>query len=685
MTRGQLIFMPAPVGKESPMASIAEGALLWQPDAAHAQSSRMRDYMRWLQEHTGRRFDDYAPLWEWSVAEIESFWETIWQFFDVQASAPYTQVLAERRMPGAQWFPGARLNYAEHIFRAAAPDRPALVFQSEHTPLREVSWAELERQVAAVAAGLREQGARPGDRVVAYMPNIPATVVAFLACASIGAIWSSCSPDMGSASVIDRFAQIEPTVLFAVDGYSYGGKPFDRGAAVAELQAALPSLTCVVHVPYLHAGAAPETEAGVSPAERRELRWDDLLAREAALTFEQVPFDQPLWVLYSSGTTGLPKPIVQGHGGILLEHLKSLALHCDVRPGDRFFWFTTTGWMMWNFLVGSLLAGATAVLYDGSPGWPDMGALWSFAEQAEVTFLGTSAAYVTACQKAGIEPAAAVDLRRLKGLGSTGSPLTAEGFEWIYTHVKRDLWLVSLSGGTDVCTAFVGGCPLLPVYAGEIQCRCLGAAVYAFDEGGHPLIEQVGELVLTTPMPSMPLFFWNDPDGARYHESYFELYDGIWRHGDWCKITARGGVVIYGRSDATINRMGIRMGTSELYRVIEAIPEVLDSMVVDMEGLGGRPYMPLFVVLRPGVALDEALARRIKGAIRDALSPRHVPDDVFAIPEIPRTLSGKKMELPVKKILLGAEARKVANPDAMANPATLAYFEQLAGRLGAGG
>jgi acetoacetyl-CoA synthetase len=656
------------------MTTSAEASLLWEPSDQFARNSRMWAYMRWLEAHKGLGFEDYASLWAWSSTNVGAFWETIWQFFDVCASSPYTQALADSAMPGAQWFVGARLNYAEHAFRHAAPDRPALLFQSERQPLTQVSWAELERQVASVAAALREMGVRSGDRVVAYLPNIPQAVVALLACASLGAIWSSCAPDMGAASVIDRFQQIAPKVLFVVDGYQYGGKPFDRRPVVAELQAALSSLERVVLVPYLEI----DSQAAGFPG---ALRWDELLTHGAALTFEQLPFDHPLWVLYSSGTTGLPKPIVQGHGGIVLEHMKALALHFDLNPGDRFFWFSTTGWMMWNFLVGSLLVGATPLLYDGSPAYPDMNVLWALAERSGMSFFGGSAAYISACMKAGIAPVTNADLRYLRGLGSTGSPLTTEGFEWVYRHVKRDLWLVSFSGGTDVCTGFVGGCPLLPVYAGEIQCRCLGAAVHAFDQHGRPVIDQVGELVLTEPMPSMPLFFWNDPDGARYRESYFEMFPGVWRHGDWCKITPRGGLVISGRSDATINRMGIRMGTSELYRVVEAIPEVLDSLVVDLEGLGGRPYMPLFVVLRPGAVLDDALTARIKYAIRNALSPRHVPDEILAIPDIPRTLSGKKMELPIKKILQGAEARAVANPDSMANPQVIPYFTELAHRL----
>lgn len=647
-----------------------EGTILWQPSAGLKAQATISRYLDWLRLR-GRSFDDYATLWEWSATDIEGFWASLWEFFDVQATTPYDAVLPRREMPGAQWFSGATLNYAEHIFRNADPARPAIIFQSERQPATEVSWLALEQQVGAVAAALRAMGVQPGDRVVAYVPNIPEAVIAFLACASVGAVWSSCSPDFGSPSVIDRFTQIEPKVLFAVDGYQYGGKSFDRRSTIAELQQALPTVEHTVLIPYLDRTATAE---GFANAEL----WDALLHHAAPLSFTAVPFEHPLWILYSSGTTGLPKPIVHGQGGILLEHLKSLSLHLDLQPGDRFFWFTTTGWMMWNFLVGGLLVGATIVLYDGSPAYPDLHALWRFAEQTEMTFFGASAPYITSCQKAGITPRIIYDLAKLKGIGSTGSPLPPEGFQWAYEHVKPDLWLASISGGTDLCTAFVGGCPLLPVYAGELQCRSLGANVQAFDENGHPMVDQVGELVITEPMPSMPLFFWNDPDNKRYRESYFEMYPGIWRHGDWIKLTRRGSAVIYGRSDSTIKRLGVRMGTSEFYRVVEDIAEILDSLVIDLEGLGRASYMPLFVVLKPGYTLDENLQSTIRQRIRTALSPRHIPDEIFAIPEVPRTLNGKKLEVPIKKLFLGVPLEQAANRDSLSNPHTLAYFVELA-------
>jgi acetoacetyl-CoA synthetase len=652
---------------------LTEGELLWTPSIAVQRGSALHRYMDWLAREKGLAFASYDQLWQWSVADVGPFWESIWDFFAVRATTLYERPLASAEMPGASWFPGARLSYAEHVFRHASADRPAIIAKSELRPLAEVSWTELGRTVGALAETLRRMGVRRGDRVVAYLPNIPEAVAAFLACASIGAVWSSCSPDMGAASVADRFRQIEPKVLIAADGYQYGGKRFDRLPVVAELVAALPSLERVVLVPYLDQRARLD--------DRRALLWQEAASGDAPLSFAQLPFDHPLWVLYSSGTTGLPKPIVQGQGGILLEHLKSIELHLDLGPADRFFWYTTTGWMMWNFLVGGLLVGCPILLYDGSPAYPDMGALWQFAQESHMTFFGASAAYIGACMKAGVTPAASYNLRRLVGVGSTGSPLPAEGFGWVYEQVGRDTWLASISGGTDLCTAFVGGCPLLPVHAGEIQCRCLGAKVEAYDEQGRPVIDEVGELVIGAPMPSMPLYFWNDPAGVRYRESYFETYPGVWRHGDWCKVTSRGSVLIYGRSDATINRQGVRIGTSELYRVVEALPEVRDSLAVDLEGLGGAPYMALFVVLAEGATLDEELAGRLRAAIRDALTPRHVPDEIFAIDEVPRTLNGKKLEVPVKKILMGVPPRQAVSSDAMTNPGTLAYFEQLAARL----
>ena len=582
-------------------------------------------------------------------------------------------------MPGAEWFPGARLNYAEHIFARARGPEPALIARSETRDDVTLSWDELRAQVARAAAGLRALGVGPGDRVVAYLPNVPETVIAFLAAASLGAVWSSAAPEFGARSVIDRFAQIEPKVLFAVDGYRYGGKDFDRLEIVADLQREMPTLQRTVMLPYLDPGLSHERGdlEGLTDA----MTWDQLLAFDDELAFEAVPFDHPLWVLYSSGTTGLPKAIVHGHGGILVEQLKKGLLHLDVGPEDRMFWFTTTGWMMWNFLVGTLLTGATAVLYDGNPGHPDMNVLWDFARDAEMTCFGTSASYVAACMNAGIAPGDTHDLSALRSIGSTGSPLAPEGFQWIYEAVKDDVWLFSTSGGTDVCTAFVGGVPTLPVYRGELQARALGAKVEAFDESGSPVIDQVGELVITEPMPSMPLFFWNDPEGERYRASYFDMYPGIWRHGDWIEITSRGTAVIYGRSDSTINRQGVRMGTSEIYRAVLALPELVDALVVDIPRPGTEGWMPLFVVLAEGAELSDELKATIKRRIREDCSPRHVPNEIYAIAEVPRTLSGKVLEIPVKKILMGGDPDRAASRESLANPAALDYFVELAGRL----
>jgi acetoacetyl-CoA synthetase len=652
---------------------VSEGMLLWEPSEEAKQHSNLRRFMQWLDREKSLHFETPDALWVWSVEKLEDFWAAIWDYFQIQSSKPYTAVLVERKMPGAQWFPGAELNYAQHVFRNMTGERPALIFQSETQPLTEISWEDLYWQVANVAATLRRLGVQRGDRVVSNLPNIPQSTIAFLATASLGAIWSSCSPDFGTRSVIDRFQQIEPKILFTVDGYHYSGKVIDRRAIISELQAALPTLQHTIIVSY----AFPDTSAS---GYRDAMLWNDMPATREPLTYEQVPFDHPLWVLYSSGTTGLPKAIVQGQGGILLEHLKSLHLGMDLTTDDHFFWFSTTGWMMWNLLIGGLLLGIPVVLYDGSPGYPDMNVLWRYAEQAGITYFGTSAGFILSCMKAGVTPGKTFDLSKLRALGSTGSPLPPEGFQWIYEEIKRDLWLASVSGGTDVCSGFLGGCIEMPVYAGELQTRSLGAKVEAFDEQGQSLVDEVGELVITEPMPSMPVFFWNDPEGRRYRESYFDMFPGIWRHGDWIKITPRGSAIIYGRSDSTINRKGIRMGSSEIYRIVEDMPEVLDSLIIGVERAGGNYYLPLFVVLRPGIELDDDLKARIRNKLRTSLSPHHVPDDIFVIPEVPRTLSGKKLEVPVKKIFMGVAPEKAISVDAMSNPHVMDYFVEFARR-----
>jgi acetoacetyl-CoA synthetase len=672
------------------MPSAPHQTPLWEPSAADRERAEMTRFSRWASERSGRSFADYDELWRWSVDDVEEFWASVWEFCGVRSSKPYAEVLAERRMPGARWFEGAELNYAENMLsNLRSADRRgdgepagtardsaavAVLHCSELRELEQLTWGELSAQVAAAAGGLRALGVTRGDRVVAYMPNIPETLIAFLAVASIGAIWSSAAPEFGARSVIDRFAQIEPRVLLSVDGYRHGGKDFDRTAVVQSIRAELPTVEHTVLLGYLSTAAElPDSIA-----------WSELLASGAGseLVFEQVPFDHPLWVLYSSGTTGLPKAIVQGHGGILIEQLKK-RLHLELRAGDRMFWFTTTGWMMWNFLVGCLLSDAAIVLYDGSPAHPDLGALWSLAERAGVTSMGVSAGLLASCEKAGVEPRRDYDLSALRAIGSTGSPLAPESFKWVYEHVGSDIWLFSTSGGTDVCTAFVGGCPLLPVYEGELQCRILGCAVESWDEQGVAHIDQVGELVITEPMPSMPLFFWGDEDGERLHESYFAMYPGVWRHGDWIRITPRGGAVIYGRSDSTINRQGVRMGTSEIYRAASAVPQVLDALVVDIPARPGEDElrMVLFVVLAPGVALDDELSAQIKRRIREDCSPRHVPNEIRQIEEVPRTLSGKVLEVPVKRILMGMAPREAASVDSLVNPRSLDYFVELAREL----
>ncbi|MBA3359142.1 MAG: acetoacetate--CoA ligase [Thermoleophilaceae bacterium] len=641
------------------MAGAEPPELLWQPTEEFKQRTQLTRFMGWLADERGVATNEYQALWEWSVSDLEAFWAAVWDFFDVQAQAPYERVLAGRGMPGAEWFPGARLSYAQHIFRGKDHDAPAIHHASELRELDTMTWGELHELTARIAAGLRALGVRPGDRVAAYMPNIPETIAAFLATASIGAVWSSCSPDFGARSVVDRFAQIEPKVLVAVDGYRYNGRDFDRRETVEGIAGEIGAR--VVWLGYLDGSG-----------------WEDgFLGEPGGLDFEQLPFDHPLWVLYSSGTTGLPKAIVHGQGGILLEHLKKMNLHLDAQAGDRVFWFTTTGWMMWNFLVGVLLTGAEIVLYDGSPGHPDLGVLWDLAERTGTTCFGTSAAYLASCMKEGVRPGEGRDLGALRSVGSTGSPLSPEGFRWVYDELGEDTWLFSTSGGTDVCTAFVGGCPLLGVHMGELQARALGAKVEAFDEGGRPLVGQMGELVITEPMPSMPIFFWDDPDGERLRESYFDMYPGIWRHGDWIEITDRGTAIIYGRSDSTINRGGVRMGTSEIYRAVLGIDSIVDALVVDVPREGEENWMPLFVVLREGNELDSELEREIARRIREECSPRHVPNEVLAIAEVPRTLSGKVLEVPVKRILMGTPPERAASRDSLQNPAALDWFSEL--------
>ncbi|HVD04272.1 MAG TPA: acetoacetate--CoA ligase [Candidatus Dormibacteraeota bacterium] len=649
---------------------VEEGQLLWTPSPSLVATSRLSAYREAVEAHLRTTLPDYQSLWEWSTTEIESFWETIWKFFEVSPQSSYEAALVGRTMPGAAWFPGATLNYAEHALRRLAADRECLIAVAETGARRALTGRELRRQVASFASYLRKLGVRPGDRVAAYMPNIPEAVVGLLGCASVGAIWSSCSPDFGERAVLDRFQQIQPMVLLVVDGYRYGGREFDRREVCRRLQEGLPSVRDVVEVPNLYQSGPPFTAGS--------RRWSEVMEGKAALDFESVPFDHPLWVVYSSGTTGLPKPIVHSQGGILLEHLKALGLHADLSSESRFFWFTTTGWMMWNYLVGGLLLGSTVVLFDGSPGWPNLQRLWQMIDEEKITHFGTSAGHISASMQGGVQPSGSLDLSSLRFLGSTGSPLSPAGFRWVYDHVKEDLWLSSLSGGTDLCTAFLLGCPWLPVRSGVIQCRALGARVEAFDSRGNPLVDEVGELVITQPMPSMPIGFWGDQEGTRYRQSYFEFYPGIWRHGDWVKLRTDGGAVIYGRSDSTINRHGVRMGTAEIYRAVEEMPEVIDSLVVDVARTGKGSYMPLFLVLRDGITLDPELSAAVKEKIRQQVSPRHVPDLVLQVSEIPKTLSGKKLEIPVKRILQGEKPGDTVSLEAVQNPKALLAFTSLA-------
>jgi acetoacetyl-CoA synthetase len=639
---------------------------LWSPSRELIQQSNMLRYMEWLKMEKQLSFENYNELWEWSITHIPDFWESLWNYFDIKSAKSYIRVLEKPAtgMIGTKWFTGATVNYAEHIFRNKTTGVPAIIYQSEIKPLQSLSWDELEEKVSAVAAWLKSKGIVRGDRVASLMPNIPETVIAFLATSSIGAVWSSCSPDFGNASIIDRFFQIEPKVLFVTDGYTYNGKSFEKISAWQEMVKTLPSVEQIVMLPFL------QPELRVSGT----VSWADILLTEAhELDFVSVPFDHPIWILYSSGTTGKPKAITHSVGGCLLEHLKVLVLHQDVKPGEKYFWYSTTGWMMWNFSVASLLTGATLVIYEGSAGFPGLDTLWQLAKRTGINHFGGGAAFYIACMKAGISFNEA-DFPQLRTIGSTGSPLPPEAFKWIYESVKKEAWLISFSGGTDICSGFVGGCPFLPVYAGEIQCRLLGCYLDAFGENGKPVRGQLGEMVIREPMPSMPIYFWNDENNARYDGSYFEHYPGIWRHGDWIEITRRGSVVIFGRSDATLNRDGVRIGTSEVYSAVDSITEVSDSIVVCIEKEGGQYYMPLFVVMKEGKLLDEAMKKTIKDRLRKLYSPRHVPDEIYAIPEVPYTISGKKMEAPVKKILMGTDPEKAASRDTMRNPDSLMYF-----------
>jgi acetoacetyl-CoA synthetase len=659
------------------------GVALWTPDEETVTGARITAYIRWLagrgvalpEPTADSAAAAYQRLWQWSVENPGDFWTSVWDYFGVLGDRPPDgQPVTDGVMPDVHWFPGATINYARNALRGAetAPDQTAIIYSSERMRDGTLTYAELAAEVARVAAGLRQLGVGTGDRVVALLPNIPEAVIGVLAAASLGAIWSSCSPDFGIRSVVDRWAQIEPAVLLAIDGYGYNGKDHDRKAVVADIAAQLPTLKAVVLVDLL--GTAADSPPSL-PDGVQLLAWPALGAGvPGGPEFTELPFEHPLWILYSSGTTGLPKPIVHGHGGIVLEHLKALAFHLDINPGDRFTWYTTTGWMMWNFQVGGLLAGATIVLHDGAATYPDPGRLWQLAADHAIKYLGVGAPYLMAGHKAGLTPGKSYDLSALRGIGSTGSPLPPEGFTWVYDKVKADVQLGSMSGGTDVCAGFVGHNPLLPVRSGIISGRSLGAKVESFDDHGHPVLNEVGELVITEPMPSMPVFFWNDPGGKRYRDSYFAEFPGTWQHGDWIEIRPDGSCVIYGRSDATLNRGGVRMGTSEFYRVVEAFSEVADSLVVDTGRLGKDGRLVLFVTLANNAGLTDDLAARIKAALRQQLSPRHVPDEIHVVPGVPRTLSGKKLEVPVRKILLGTPIEKAADPSALANPEVLASY-----------
>ena len=650
---------------------IKEGDLLWTPSRERVERSHLAAFMRWLKRERQLAFADYGALWQWSVADIDAFWRAVWDYFDLHSSTPVGAVLGSRQMPGTEWFPGVRLNYAEHALRHERANATAVLHLSERQPLAPITWDELGAKVRIIATQLRQLGVKPGDRVVAYLPNIPEALIAMLATTSIGAIWSSCGPDFGTRGVLDRFSQLEPKVLLCVDGYQYGGKPFDRKGEVAKIIAQLGTLERVIYLPYLD-------PSDRTPLSSHTVLWDDLLQSAPvaanAFEYEQVPFNAPLWILFSSGTTGLPKAITHSHGGILLEQFKALRLMMDLHAGDHMFFFTTTGWMMWNFLASALLADVVPVLYDGNPAYPEADILWKMVEQSGTNFFGASPTYQAILEKAGSVPKDRFDLSKLDSIMLAGSPVTAECTDWFYRNVKQDMWVLSGSGGTDICSGFVGGVVTQPVYAGEIQAPALGVAVYAFNERGEKVVNEVGELVVTEPMPSMPVCFWNDPGNARYLESYFQEFPGLWRHGDFFRSNERGGCFVLGRSDATLNRHGVRIGTAEIYRSLASLDEVDDSLIVNLDLPGGAFFMPLFVKLKNGHTLEAGVQEKIRATLRREYSPRHVPDKIFAVDDIPITLTGKKLEVPVRRILMGVPVEKAANRDAVANPKALDYF-----------
>lgn len=653
-----------------------EGELLWEPSEERKRNSNLYNYMKWLKANKNLSFHNYHSLWKWSVDELEAFWESLLEYFNIKMENSYQTVLTTHQMPGGKWFKEATINYTEHIFKdlEKKADKIAIIHASEDRATSEVTWRQLYHDTVALQGTLIKLGVTKGDRVAAYVANTYETIVSFLATASLGAIWSSASPDFGTQSVIDRFKQIEPKVMITVDGYRYNGKPFDRLSIIKSIQQELPSLSATIVIPFLQEN--PKVDDLV-----HAVHWKDAILatqKDRTLSYEYVPFNDPLWILFSSGTTGKPKPIVQSQGGILLEHLKAVTFHVDLKADDRFFWFTTTGWMMWNFLVGGLLSKGTIILYDGSPVYPDRNMLWKFAQDTKMTVLGTSASFITDSMKNNVTPGSQFDLSHLKSISSTGSPLPPEGFKWCYEHVKKDLWIASISGGTDVCTAFILGSPTLPVYAGELQCRGLGAKIESFNDKGETLIDEVGELVLTEPLPSMPIYFWNDKDGKRLHESYFDVFPGIWCHGDYLKVTQRGTCIIYGRSDATINRGGIRIGTSEIYRVIDQVDEVNDSLIVDIPINKSESIVPLFIKMKEQVRLTESVKKEIIKKIREQCSPRHAPTELYEVNDLPKTLNGKKLEIPVKRILMGHPVDQVVNKDSLANPESLEYFVQFA-------